>query len=167
MYEWVLNDPILTGIILTAVIAVVGAIVAAIRYAFKFGKWQGEVNSERTNFRDFMNEIRTDIKRILERLPPTVDATDSPIRLTELGRKVSDELRAGELAQNIAGELRQQVKGKEEHDIQEICLDFAENKYVPDQDVDARIKKIAYDNGIDRRQVLRVIGLELRDILPA
>ena len=164
MIEWIQNNPFLTGIVVTAVLGVLGV---AIRYAFRFGKWKGEVDSDRTSFGAFMVEIRDDIKRILERLPPQVEAAGSPIRLTELGRKVSAELGAVELAQGLADGLRPRVEGKEEYDIQETCLHFAENEYEPDPGVDARIKRVAYDNGIERRQVLRVIGLELRDILSA
>lgn len=34
------------------------------------GIWIGGVNSDRENFKEFMREVRDDIKTILSRLPP-------------------------------------------------------------------------------------------------
>ena len=63
---------------------------------FKFGKWTGEVNSDRDRFNKFIKEVRDDIKTILSRIPPSVVVGSSPLRLTELGEKISKEIHAKE-----------------------------------------------------------------------
>ena len=162
MIEWIQNNPILTGVVVTAVLGIVGVTV---RYAFKFGKWKGEVDNDRSSFNDFVAEIREDIKRILERLPRQTEGSASPIRLTELGQKVSTEIGAIALATQLVAELGPCVAGKEAFEIQEACLHFVEHEYEPTPEVDTLIGRVAYNNGLERRQVLRVIGLELRDLL--
>lgn len=158
MIEWIQSNAVLTGVIVTAVLAIGGV-------TFKFGKWKGAVDSDRTSFNEFMSEIRADIKRILERLPRQTEGTASPIRLTELGQKVSTEIGAIALATELVAQLRPRVAGKEAFEIQEECLKFVEREYKPSAEVDTLIGRAAYNNGLERRQVLRVIGLELRDIL--
>lgn len=71
--------------------------LATIGFTFKFGKWYGEVNSDRSNFKDFMYEVRTRLDKIFERLPPPPPlTTGSPIRLTDLGQRISRETGAEE-----------------------------------------------------------------------
>ena len=162
MIEWIENNPVLTAVIVTTVLGIAGV---TIRYAFKFGKWKGQVDTDRTNFTEFMGEIREDIKKILERLPRQTEVSASPIRLTELGQKVSREIGAIALATQLVAQLRSHVDGKEAFEIQEKCLHFVEHEYKPSPEVETLIGRAAYNNGLERRQVLRVIGLELRDIL--
>ena len=54
---------------------------------FKAGGWFSNVNSDRKSFKEFMDEIRGDIKEILLRLPPLTVASSSPLRLTDFGEK--------------------------------------------------------------------------------
>ena len=64
--------------------------------------WRGRVDSDRASFKEFMEgikddvaEIRSDIKKILDRLPPpTTVVGASPQRLIELGKKTSTQLEA-------------------------------------------------------------------------
>ena len=141
--------------------------LGALGAVFSIGMWVGNVNSDRNSFKAFMKEIREKVDKILERLPPSTETTGSPIRLTELGQKVSNEVDASSLARDLVPGLRRRVAEREAYDIQEICLRFVEHEYDPPPDVDSRIKKVAFNNGLDRRQVLRVIGLELRDMFVA
>ena len=45
------------GISLTLMITVITS-------AYKFGVWKGKLDNDRTSFREFMNEVRADIKLI-------------------------------------------------------------------------------------------------------
>lgn len=155
MPEWIDHPApwVIAGITLIVVVA-------------KISMWAGAVNTDRTSFTDFMKEIRAKVDMILERLPPPGVATAaSPLRLTDLGQKISTEIGATELARELAVEIRERVAGMDEYDLQETCLDFLENDYEPTPEMDSLIKKAAFDNGLKRHQVLRVIGLELRDLL--
>lgn len=42
----------------------IGGVLAVLITFFQAGKWVGNVNSDRTNFEEFMSEIRDDIKAI-------------------------------------------------------------------------------------------------------
>ena len=153
-------------------LAVVSGLVTLI---FKVGVWKSKVDSGmsgaeksmeglRSEMRDFMNEIRSDIKRIFNRLSPTV-GSGSPISLTKLGAKVSKEIDAPGWARDMAPGFLDEVKGQSPYFIQEFCMDFCTTKYKPDDDLKHRLEQCAFDNGIDLDSVLRVLGVELRDRL--
>ena len=162
MSEWYANPLVWIGVLSSS--AVVTGVIFAI------GQWKGKVDSDRSSFKRtldaFMSEIRVDIKRIFERLPPAPTvAGASPLRLTEPGREISDRLDASAIADNLVPELRERVADMQPYDIQELCYKYIRNEYEPPDDVKALILQYAFDNGIDREQVLDVIAIELRDRL--
>ncbi len=63
--------------------------LALITFAYKYGKWQGEVDSDRKRISKFIEEIRKDVKDLLGRLPPSPTTSASPIQLTDLGERIS------------------------------------------------------------------------------
>ena len=82
MNEWIAN-PLFWVVFLSLLPVAAGAI-------FAFGQWKGRVDSDRALLKGLMAEIRNDIKEILRRLPaPTVDA-NSPLRLADLGKSISE-----------------------------------------------------------------------------
>ena len=82
MNEWIAN-PLFWVVFLSLLPVAAGAI-------FAFGQWKGRVDSDRALFKGLMAEVRSDIKEILRRLPaPTVDA-NSPLRLADLGKSISE-----------------------------------------------------------------------------
>ena len=86
MNEWFAN-PLFWIASLSLLSVAAGAI-------FAFGQWKGRVDSDRVSFKEFMTEVRNDIKEILRRLPsPTVDA-HSPLRLADLGKPISERFTA-------------------------------------------------------------------------
>ncbi len=129
----------------------------------KFGKWTGEVNSDRDRFnkfikevrdvvnsdRDrfnkFIKEVRDDIKTILSRIPPSVVVGSSPLRLTELGGKISKEIHAKEWAKEIANDLIESVKNKQPYEIQETCIQYIDDDFDPDDDLNIKLNASAYE----------------------
>ena len=92
--EWLINNPV--GVV---------AIIAIITIAFKAIYWIASVDkdqaslktsadSDRSLLRDFMKEIRDDIKKIFERLPSPTLSENSPLQLNALGQSISGKLRA-------------------------------------------------------------------------
>ena len=140
-------------------------VLAAITFAHRLGKWQGEVNTDRTNFKSFMEEIRKDVKQILTRLPPVPTAAGSPIMLTDLGERISQAVNAAEWAAAEAENLALETKGKDSLEIQEIAFDFAQNKFEPSAEMLKIMRACAFENGIDLSGVREVLGVELRDVL--
>lgn len=141
-------------------------IIAALTFIVRFSIWVGKMNEHRITVHAFMDEIRKDIKDILGRLgPPATTATDSPTTLTDLGRSISQLLGASEWAKHHAAKLAGQASGMPAYDIQQMASRYVKEKYAPDDEMEAKIKQSAYENGIKREQVLDVLAVELRDVL--
>lgn len=139
-------------------------VLAAIGFAHRYGKWQGEVNTDRTSLKDFMLEVRADIKKILERLPPPTTASSSPIRLTELGTQISEKLDAKSWAKIEAEKLAGKTEGADALGIQETAFSHAQNFDPPDE-LKGKMRDSAFERGVDLDGVRDVLGVELRDVL--
>ena len=154
------------GIALGSLVA--GGAVLLIAGLMKFATWKGGVDEHRNEInrtlRDLMAEIRDDIKTILGRLPSPSVAVGSPRRLTELGKEISRTLGLSSWADRAAADLREQVGGKSAYEIQESCFEYVRS-LSPDEAQDAAIKDCAFENGIEVRDVLDVLAVELRDRL--
>lgn len=86
-----------------AVSVSVTLVLAAIGFAFWLGNWHGRVNSDRADFRDFMQYVRGRIDDIFDRLPNPLTGSTSPLGLTDLGQKISGEIEARQWAsKNLA-----------------------------------------------------------------
>ena len=164
MSNWYANPLVWIGLLSLA--AVVFGLV------FGLGQWKGNLDSDRASFKEFMAgikgdlaQIRSDINRIFERLPSGPLARGSPLRLTELGRKISARLDAGTIADSLLPQLRGRSSGLQPYEIQELCFAHVREKYEPPKDVEALILQCAFDDGLDRKEVLDVIAIELRDRL--
>jgi len=143
---------------IVAIIAIFGVIFAA-------GKWVGYVNADRESFKDFIKEVRADIKQILKKLPSVTLAGSSPLRLTDIGKEISRKLKASTWAKEASVSLMSKVRGKHPYEIQEFCIDYMINDFVPTESMDIEIQTCAYDNGIGKDEVLKVLAVELRDEL--
>ncbi|MCY4264374.1 MAG: hypothetical protein OXE78_05925 [Gammaproteobacteria bacterium] len=139
-------------------------VLAAIRFAHKYGKWQGEVNTDRSTFKDFMLEVRADIKKILEQLPTPTIASSSPIRLTELGAQISEKLDAKAWAQAEAEKLIGETEGADALGIQETAFTHAQD-FDPPKELLGKMRDSAFERGVDLSGVRDVLGVELRDVL--
>lgn len=105
-------------IIFLTILSVLGGAI------FGFGKWYGAVNNDRDSLREFRDEIRGDIKKICAHLPfPSPVASESPVQLTEFGRKISDNVSALQWAKDHAENLKKEAKDKEEFQIFELCIE--------------------------------------------
>ena len=178
--EWMLDNLGTVAAVLAAVFVMIGSIFGA-------GRWVERINTEHTTlqgnidrnlqaFRDFAREIRDDvrdiqkdIKGILLHLRPETTASGSPIRLTDLGRSISETLGAPAWAASHAETLVERVIEAPPYDIQELAFQHVEMEFpddgAEDKAMEALIKQCAYENGLKRKQVLDVLAIELRDCL--
>ena len=85
------------------------------------------------------------------------------IGITDFGQDISEQLDARSWARRTAAELRDKVEGKQDFEVQEFCFDYVGTQLKPDQG--RQVGRIAYEHGIDREQVLKVLAIELRDAL--
>lgn len=154
-------------IAISASAAVLGVAITLVVILVKSGKWIGAVDSDRAAFKEFMGEVRADIKRLLNwQGSPTVGGA-SPLSLTEIGRIVSEALDLPAFAQKIAPAVAERVSGKPAYDIQEFCFDYIRDEYQPDTVDDERIKQCAFEKGLDRDDILDALAIVLRDELLA
>ncbi len=132
---------------------------------FKFARWTSSVDSDRANLKEFMKEVRGDIKKILQRLPPASISTDSPLRLTDFGKQLAEEADANKIVDRLyeSREIEKEVQGKSKYEIQEFCFEYMANK-VELLDNEAKIiQRCAFNNGISHKDISRVLGIVLRD----
>lgn len=151
---------ILLSVTVTVVLSLLG-------FAIKGALWAGEVNSDTTWLKEAIQEIRQDVKEIFKRLGgPTIESS-SPIKLTdkltELGKRVADEIDGQTWAQNEAPKIKVRVRGQSDYEIQEFCMDYCVAKYQPTAELLKKMQISAYNNGIGLRSVQEVLGVLLRD----
>ncbi len=170
-------------------------LAAFVGLVFAVGRWVGEVNSDRKSFKEFMAETRRQlgeiqgqlaevhrqfaevhrqlaevhrqIGEIFGRLPSEAIAGTSPLRLTELGKRVSEAIDGRELAVELAQGLLPQAEGKRPHQIARLCSDYVNDTFKPTAEQLDRFEAAAYEEGITRSEVFQVIAVELRDHLLA
>ena len=162
------------------IVGVMGSFAAAVVLIFIFvfnkvadqSEWKGKVDSDRAAFKVFIEdvredirEIREDIKRIFRNLPRRIAATNSPLRLTEWGKEISEEIKAKAWAGNLALNLADQLKGKLPYEIQETARNYCMNHLVMNEKELELCENCAYEQGATLDVIKQVLGLELRDVL--
>ena len=157
------------AIIVPIVFAVLGAVIALTR-------WMTKVDEDRNKFKTFIDKMEVkweliqdkleSIGRDLARIEATRNTTEkaSPLKLTDLGCKVSEQLGATEWARETATELRSEVEGMEAYEISAYSRDYVDNTKLPDE-IDVRIAVCMGEHEIDEHQVLDVLFVELCDAL--
>ena len=138
--------------------------IAVIGFIIYVADWHGKVNMDRNTFREFMSEVRVDIKKILERLPSPTIESKSPIRLNDLGQNVSERLDATTWAVNESEKLVEKVENLDALGIQETAFQHAQG-FDPPGELREKMRTCAYETGIDLSGVRDVLGVELRDVL--
>lgn len=130
------------------------------------GIWIGRVNSDRKNFKDFMEEVRDKLDRIFERLPstPQIIRATSPLRLTDFGETLAKELDTSTWVERLVPLVRDEVKDLPAYAIQEYCFNYT-REYIGSDEETARLKEVAYNNGVTEDDLRQVLALGLRDRL--
>ena len=120
------------------------------------------MDADLRTLKGFMEEIRGDIKKIFAKIGPPLVASESPLRLTELGQEVAECLGAHAWAARVAPELLPQVEGLEPYRID----DFANTHVTNDRSSwDEKIAECAFKFGLKRDDVPPVLRIALRDEL--
>lgn len=91
--------------------------------------------------------------------------SESPLRLSELGKTLSEEIDAEAWVERIADQLKVSVAGKDAYEIQSFCFDYVENTDQYSDQERRTIHKVAYQRGIMAEEIRRVLAIELRDKL--
>ncbi len=91
--------------------------------------------------------------------------SESPLRLSELGKTLSEEIDAEAWVERIADQLKVSVAGKDAYEIQSFCFDYVENTDQYSDQERRTMHKVAYQRGIMAEEIRRVLAIELRDKL--
>ena len=88
-------------------------------------------------------------------------AAESPLVLNDLGSTISREFGAEAWAEAYADNVREQVAGKHPYDLQRFCFDHVTEDLLTEDEL-LKAKDIAYGNGTNMFNVLRVLAYELK-----
>ena len=130
--------------------------------------WVNGVNSKFASISSDLVELKGLVGELVIMQMQNTEKTsksESPRKLTDLGKSISEYLNAPALMQDIAHGLINETAGKEAYDIQEMCLNHVLLDYEPPPEVSVLIKRCAFEFGVHRIQVLDVLAIELRDYL--
>lgn len=130
------------------------------------GIWIGKIEYFRGTVDKMLREIRDDIKKIFERLPsPETVESNSPRRLTDLGKDISKHLKASTWAESESDKLFSGVQGKQPYEIEELSFEHVERRADSLKPFSQRIQKCSYERGVSIGGVKAVFAIELRDAL--
>ena len=153
---------ILAGI---AVLTVLGAVGVAV---LKFGEWRGEVNSDRAGFKTIVGNIEVKLDRLIRNIERLVEwqggpalSVESPLGLSVLGKKISDDLDIPAMAKELVPIAKPLIDGMLRYDIQKFCFVYIRDEYKPSAEADKKIKEYAYQHGLDADDVLDVLSIRL------
>ena len=149
MAEWLDSNPVF----------LLGAAAALIA----IGRWVGGVNNDRSRFHEFMEEIRSDIKKIFQRLGEAPIAGSSPVRLTEYGEDIAKTIEAAEWATATAPDLKERVEGKKPYQVEQVARAYVADEL--SEEWQERVAQEAFRRGARRDDITSVLWVVLRDEL--
>ena len=163
-------DWLSTPLIVTASLAVILAAVKFIRWTAtvdskldQFSDFAGEVQQDIREVRQDLKEVRQDITQIFLRLPPPPVAGDSPLQLTDFGRKMADFMKVKSWTADVAPALRDEVAGKRPFEVDEFSRSYVQGRL--QDDMKESVAACAYEFGVERDAVLKVLQVALRNEL--
>lgn len=90
---------------------------------------------------------------------------ESPIRLSDFGESISEDVSAHAWAERVSETVKTIVKDMDAYEIQVFCFEYVENNAEYSDEEQRTIRKIAYEQGVKAEDVRRVLAVELRDKL--
>lgn len=164
----------------------IGLITALTTAVWRLAGWWREHTLKHTatdkNFTGIdkvLAEIKSEIKAFKEEfrtfmgakpqvaMAAQVAMTDSPMRLNELGEKVSLCVDAKGIAKQVAPNVQELLSSHNPYDVQDRCKRYftEDGDFQPSADQLDTFKQCAYEHGIKLEQVRYVCAIELRDEL--
>lgn len=154
-------------------IAVVGLVITLGTIMWKIGKWSSSTDTRLDKLEESVERLEKSIlaslkdllKPIVSSLYKEVAVSKSPVGLTDYGEKLSLQVNAAEFVRKHAAnvETRDDMNA---YQIQEACFAYVDNDFLEKVSPEERdqLENIAFDEGIEVGKILKVIGIELRDV---
>ena len=104
--------------------------------------------------------------RVIKLEGKEVVAGASPLALTDYGAKISELIGGQDFAERYVDKIELPTDANE-YVIQKACQDYAKGELFSSlgEQEKNKLEKIAFDEGIELEKVLRVIGIEMRDLI--
>ena len=162
--NWV---PILIGI--GAFAAVATFLFLAVKTILGVGKWVERVDSFKEAIDSLQKSFDSFVSEVRRALPKITVSGESPLRLTDLGRLISEQIEAEVWAGTLVDELALFIVDMTaEFEVHEFAREYVEGAaFELSPDFQRRIDACAYQNGITPEQVKGVLVVVLRDNLLA
>lgn len=109
--------------------------------------------------------VKADIKTLYILLPIQGFQSQSPLQLTDHGRKISDDLSMEEWAEAHAPLLVEQVAGKDEFEFFDFCQQYVNGQFNPSDPKDIELRRVAFHRRVPRDVVIGVYAIVLRDTI--
>ena len=123
----------------------------------------GAIRAGNREIRAILKGMSADITKILLRLPSRFVGNESPLRLTDLGKEVAQELNLTAWAASVAVTLESEAEGKEPYEIQDLCYAYVTDRL--SEETERSVKRCAYRRGVKWKRLLDVLAVVLRDEL--
>ena len=152
---------IIAGILLT-----VGTII------YRTGEWKGTLGSALSTVKKKVEALEQKVDKIYDRFfhigISHVFSAQSPLSLSDFGKKIAHETNTEEIAHRYIEKVIPYVRGKNDYEVQEFCFAYADVSILTDlrehHHNDFNVLSLyAYNNAIPLDDVMRVIGLFLRE----
>ena len=141
-----------------AVLVAIGVLI------FKTGAWKGSLDTRLSSIENSILDIKNLIYQYLSPASRRPVTAKSPLRLTDLGKEIAEQIEADEWASDLAVNLKPRTIGKSDYEIQELAIAYAQALDLTDEQRPL-VYEAAFSSGLDHSQVLRVLGVVLRDKL--
>ncbi len=167
----------MTGVII-AIIAGIGAVIVLGKLLWNIAQWVKGIDSDIEVVKGDIEVVKGDVKtvkgdtekifkkiaEIFGRLSPQAVTGSSPLKLTDYGEQIATELQALQWAEKLAPTLIPKIVGMQPYEVDEFCDSYVNEHLLIGEWIE-RIAKAAYEFGIDKKDVLPVMRIVLRDEL--
>ena len=107
--------------------------------------------------------LNSSITKILLHFPSRFVDNENPLRLTDLGKEVAQELNLTAWAASAAVKLESEAEGKEPYEIQDLCYAYVKERL--SEEMERAVRRCAYRRGVKWKRFLDVLAVVLRDEL--
>ena len=146
-------------------------LIAILTRVWNLGSWTSSVNKDlealkdraeddRSVLREFMTEIRTDVKNIFRAMQFGMTERNSRVQLNERGKKASEDLEASRWAATHLHSLVGQCQDLPEHRTYALCRQYVDGN---SSNWPENADEVAYDLGTPRAALAEVLTIVLRD----
>lgn len=153
--------------------AIGGAVVlAAAVLLVQIGKWTQKIEQHRNRADTVFDRIEMELVRIKKALVYLLGPSagvffeySSPLKLTDKGEQVAEEIKADKWSKEVATLLWEELKDQPAHQVQERCLDYVVLEWPEPIEANKILGAYSYNNGVGMESLKQIVGIIARDII--